>query len=60
YKIYWRATTSPTWDHSRYVGDTNEFILEGIVVDNFYFGIASVDDEGFESVVVFPNEIIKD
>lgn len=59
YKIYWRDTTSPTWDHSRYVGDVTEFILEGIVIDNFYFGLASVSADGFESPVVFPNEIIK-
>lgn len=59
YKIYWRDTTSPTWDHSRYVGDVSEFTLKGIVIDNFYFGIASVSNDGFESVVVFPNEIIR-
>jgi Zn-dependent M28 family amino/carboxypeptidase len=59
YKIYWRDTTSPTWDHSRYVGDVSEFTLKGIVIDNFYFGVASVSNEGFESVVVFPNEIIR-
>ena len=59
YKIYWRATTSPTWDHSRYVGDVNEFTLEGIVIDNFYFGVATVGDDGFESVVVFPNKIMR-
>ena len=59
YKIYWRDTTSPTWDHSRYVGDVSEFTLKGIVIDNFYFGITSVSNDGFESVVVFPNEIIR-
>ncbi|MEH6535741.1 MAG: M28 family metallopeptidase [Psychroserpens sp.] len=59
YKIYWRDTTSPTWDHSRYVGDVTEFTLEGIVIDNFYFGVASVDDDGYESVVVFPNQIMR-
>ncbi|WP_028873349.1 M28 family peptidase [Psychroserpens burtonensis] len=59
YKIYWRDTTSPTWDYSRYVGNVNEFSLEGIVIDNFYFGIASVDKDGFESVIVFPNEIMR-
>ena len=37
YKIYWRDTTSPTWDNSRYVGDVTEFTLEGIVIDNFLF-----------------------
>lgn len=59
YKIYWRDTTSPTWDYSRSIGNVTEFTLEGIVIDNFYFGIASVDEEGYESVVVFPNEIMR-
>ncbi|MFK7780994.1 M28 family peptidase [Psychroserpens sp.] len=59
YKIYWRDTTSPTWGHSRYVGNDTEFTLEGIVIDNFYFGVVSVDENGFESVVVFPNQIIR-
>lgn len=59
YKIYWRDTTSPTWDHSRYVGNVNEFTLKGIVIDNSYFGVASVGDNGHESVVVFPKSIIR-
>ncbi len=59
YKIYWRDTTSPTWDYSRYVGNVSEFTLEGIVIDNFFFGVASVGKDGHESVVVFPNSIMK-
>lgn len=59
YKIYWRDTTSPTWDHSRYVEDTTAFTLEGIVIDNFFFGVASVGENGYESVVVFPNKIMR-
>lgn len=59
YKIYWRDTTSPTWDHSRYVGDVSEFTLEGIVIDNSFFGVASVGKNGFESVVVFPNSVFR-
>ncbi|QLE00148.1 M28 family peptidase [Galbibacter sp. BG1] len=60
YKIYWRDTTSPTWDHSRYVEDVTSFTLEGIVIDNFFFGVAAVGENGHESVVVFPNAIIRD
>ena len=56
YKIYWRDTTSPTWDNSRYV-ETTQFILEGIVIDNFFFGVSAVGKNGHESVVVFPNKI---
>ncbi len=58
YKIYWRDTTSPTWDNSRYV-ETTEFTLEGIVIDNFFFGVAAVGENGHESVVVFPNKIMR-
>ena len=59
YKIYWRDTTSPTWDNSRYVGDISEFTLEGIVIDNFFFGVASVGKDGYESPVVFPNKTFR-
>lgn len=58
YKIYWRDTTSPTWDHSRYVNAT-EFTLNGIVIDNFFFGVSAVGKNGHESVVVFPNKIMR-
>ncbi len=59
YKIYWRDTTSPTWDYSRHVGDVSEFTLDGIVIDNFFFGIAAVGANGHESVVVFPNAVFR-
>ncbi|MEE9362125.1 MAG: M28 family metallopeptidase [Cellulophaga sp.] len=59
YKIYWRDTTSPTWDNSRFVGNVTAFTLEGIVVDNFFFGISAVGKDGFESPVVFPNKILR-
>ena len=59
YKMYWRDTTSATWDYSRYVGDVTEFILDGIVIDNFFFGIASIGKNGFESPVVFPNSVFR-
>jgi hypothetical protein len=59
YKIYWRDTTSPTWDYSRYVGDVTQFTLDGIVIDNFFFGVAAVSANGHESPVVFPNAILR-
>lgn len=59
YKIYWRDTTSPTWDNSRYIGDVTEFTLDGIVIDNFLFGVAAVGENGHESMVVFPNKIMR-
>jgi hypothetical protein len=60
YKIYWRDTTSPTWDFQRYVGDVTSFTLEGIVIDNYFFGVSSVGENGFESPVVFPTGVFRD
>jgi hypothetical protein len=31
-----------------------EYTLENVVIDNYFFGVASVSEEGFESPVVFP------
>ena len=55
YKIYWRDTTAPQWEHSRYVGDVDQFTLKGIVIDNSFFGVSTVGKNGNESVVVFPS-----
>ena len=60
YKIYWRDTTSPVWQYERFVGDVDSHTLDGIVIDNFFFGIATVGKNGFESPVVFPNGIFRD
>jgi len=54
YKIYWRYTDAPQWQFSRYVGDVAAYTLENIVIDNYYFGVASVSESGYESPVVFP------
>jgi len=60
YKIYWRDTTNPHWEYARFVGAVDAHTLEGIVIDNFFFGIATVGKNGFESPVVFPNRIFRD
>ena len=59
YKIYWRDTTSPIWQYERFVGNVDSHTLEGIVIDNYFFGIATVGKNGFESTVVFPNAVFK-
>ena len=59
YKIYWRPTTSPQWESSRFVGKVTEFTLEGIVIDNSLFGVAAVGKDGNESVVVFPSGVYR-
>lgn len=59
YKIYWRLTTSPQWENSRFVGDVDFYELKGIVIDNYLFGVAAVSKNGHESIVVFPKDIIR-
>lgn len=54
YRVYWRRTDSPTWDFSRDVGIATRHVFTGYIVDNFFFGVASVARDGNESVVVFP------
>jgi hypothetical protein len=54
YKLYWRHTDAPQWEFSKFVGNVTEATLDNIVIDNYFFGVASVNDNGLESVVVYP------
>lgn len=55
FKIYWRLTTDSQWNQSRWVGITDQYTLKNVVIDNYFFGVASVSKDGFESPVVFPD-----
>jgi Zn-dependent M28 family amino/carboxypeptidase len=59
YKVYWRETTAPQWQHSKFVGMVTEYTLDNLVIDNYLFGVASVGKDGNESVVVFPSGSIR-
>ena len=54
YRVYWRRTDSPTWDQFEDVGLATRYVATGRVIDNFFFGVASVSRDGQESPVVFP------
>ncbi|MDX1407734.1 MAG: peptidase M28, partial [Saprospiraceae bacterium] len=58
YKVYWRDTTAPQWQHSRWVGKATDYTLENIIIDNYLFGVSSVSKDGTESVVQFPTTLI--
>ena len=58
YKLYWRDTTAPQWQHSKWVGDVTQATLENIVIDNYLFGVSAVSSDGYESVVVYPRTLI--
>lgn len=60
YKIYWRLTTDATWRWSRLIPEgTTEYTLEGIVIDNYLFGISSLAKDGSESIVSYPSGLIR-
>jgi len=54
YRVHWRLTDAPQWTHSRFVGKVNSFTLKNIVIDNYYFGVSAVAQNGAETPVVFP------
>jgi hypothetical protein len=55
FRIYWRLTTDAQWQWSHFVpADARSYTLENVVVDNYFFGVASVANDGLESPVVFP------
>ena len=54
YRVWWRSTTAPQWTHSRWAGPATELVLRDIVIDDFFFGVSAVSDDGYESPVVFP------
>ena len=57
YKVYWRYTTDSQWRWARDAGDVDQYTLENTVIDNYLFGVASVNKDGLESPVVFPGPI---
>jgi hypothetical protein len=58
YKIYWRDTTSPEWQYSKFVGKVTNYTLKNIVIDNYFFGVCSVAENGAESLIQFPEKLI--
>jgi len=56
YRIVWRETTSPFWEHSLDVPrDVTRRTLGGLPKDNSVFGVEAFDSEGHASPAVFPS-----
>jgi hypothetical protein len=54
YVVWWRETTSPAWQHSRIVGpDQSSLKLEGVVIDDWFFGVSTLGPGGLASPVQF-------
>jgi hypothetical protein len=55
YRIVWRETTAPFWEHELLVGrEVNRVTVPGVSKDNVIFGVEAVDGEGHASPAVFP------
>jgi len=54
YRLHWRPTTEPRWTQGRYVGPVQHYLLKDVSIDDWFFGVAAVSAEGFESPAVFP------
>lgn len=54
YEIVWRATDSPVWTNSQFVGSVTSFTMKEMSKDNFFFGVRAIDKNGNRSPVVFP------
>jgi hypothetical protein len=55
YRVWWRSTTEPQWRYSRLVeSDATQIVLNGVVIDDWFFGVSSISADGYESPIVFP------
>jgi Zn-dependent M28 family amino/carboxypeptidase len=56
YRVVWRETTSPFWEHSIDVAkDATRTTVRGVSKDNAVFGVEAVDAAGHASPAVFPS-----
>ena len=53
YRIHWRGTTAPQWEHAKDSAGPTE-TLKGVVIDDWFFGVSAISADGYESPVVFP------
>jgi len=54
YRVWWRDTTAPRWEHMRRAGSALSLKLDKVVIDDWFFGVQSVSTDGYASPVVFP------
>ncbi len=59
YKVYWRPTAASRWTKSTFVGPDTRHTLDNVVIDNYFFGVAAVDEDGNESPVAFPSGLLE-
>jgi hypothetical protein len=56
YRVHWRDTIAPQWQHQLALGDVDHAVLKDVVIDDWFFGVSAVSADGYESPVVFPGD----
>jgi Zn-dependent M28 family amino/carboxypeptidase len=61
WRVWWRGTTAPQWQHSRFFpagtgAEATRAVLKNVVIDDWFFGVSAVSADGWESPVVFPGD----
>jgi len=54
YRVVWRATHQPYWEHARDVGDVAEAVIKGLSKDDYFFAVQALDRDGNASLPTFP------
>ena len=54
YRVWWRDTTAPHWSSSQLVADATSLVLKDVNIDDWFFGVSSVSEDGYESPIEFP------
>jgi hypothetical protein len=59
YRIVWRETYQPFWQHSVDVGNVTEYTMKGLSKDDYFFAVQAVDKDGNASVPSFPKPVVR-
>ena len=51
YNILIRSTLAPLWEREIFVGNVQEYLMEGVSIDDVIFGVQAVDQQGHASLV---------
>jgi hypothetical protein len=51
YRVFWREAWGPDWQHDVLVGNVTTLLMRNMQIDDYVFGVASVDAAGHESFV---------
>ena len=54
YRVHWRRADEMDWDNALDLpADATQTVLEGVIIDNHFFGVSALSANGAESVVTF-------